>query len=259
MILAAVMVGQGTQANPGKGEDLRSIISDWVDTMHKSTEAEARWARDEVVLKANLEGLRAELSQIRSETKVVQNRLNSAGKVSVEKLEQKEEFDAARKALEEGLVPLEKEALDAVPLVPEFFRAESQKLSTAIETLEKQERRMKNPDDGKKPVTLNGRLSAVVTFLTEMERFNQARWIKDISQEVDGKEMSLKAVYFGLGAAYASNKSGSVAMVGRPGLEGWVFERILDPDHAMNAKTLIDVATESGVTEIVALPIQISE
>lgn len=235
-------------AGESESVQLRSLISEWVDTMRKSTDEESRWARDEVVLKANLEGLRAELQQIEQQAALVKARLNSASVEDQEKLSRKDAYDEARQALKRGLEPLEASARLALNLVPEFFMAESDKLQGAREALQKDS----------ESVSLNSRLSAVSTILTELERFHQARWIKDIAHTVEGQEMSLKAVYFGLGAAYGANDDGSVAVVGRPGSEGWSFERIDDPVMAERTRVLVEVATGSGVSSIVELPVAIT-
>ena len=237
-------------------EVLQETISKWVDTMQKITAEEARWSQAEVVLRANLQGLKSELTQIENQIAEVEKELSQADEASKEKLDLKADYESGRKALEEGLPPLELQALAAMKLFPEFFLRDTEKLGGYEVTLQKQQKSLSNPEE--KGPSLNSRLAAVTSILTELERFNNARWSTSYAYEIGGKTFDLDIVYFGLGQAYAVDRGGEMGVVRTLSQNGWQNTEITDPEMVGRLRTLVDVAKGEGTTEVVSVPVTLS-
>ena len=255
-LLAGLWPVCGLALEADEVEVLQSTISEWVDTMQKITAEEARWSQTEVVLKANLQGLKSELQQIEGQIAEVEKDLSQSDEASKEKVELKADYAAARDALEKGLPPLEKHALAVMKLFPEFFLRDNSNLVSYQATLEKQQKALVNPEE--KGPSPNARLAAVQSILTELERFNNARWVTSYAYEIDGKTFDLDIVYFGLGQAYAVDRAGDFGLIRTLTSDGWQNKEVSDKELAMKIRTLFNVANGDGTTEVVNVPVILS-
>ena len=243
--------------SPVRGQDaqtdtLRTTIAEWVSTMKKIQEEQARWSREKQILESNKEGLEQEIVDLELAIEAAKGRLASTGKEEQEDLDQKRQNDAAREALAVALTEAEVEARRVLPLLPEFLLKENPKLATAVDALEK----TVDFTEEQKSKDLGKRLSSVVMVLTEAEKFHAQSWVRDEEREVKGKPMLLTTIYFGLSAAFSADQQGTVALRGAPGKTGWSF-RPLPDENAERINDLIGVATAKGEIKFVDIPLEL--
>jgi hypothetical protein len=100
------------------------------------------------------------------------------------------------------------------------------------------------------------RLNNVVLILTEAEKFQARSWIRTEQRAVDGREMFVNTIYFGLSIAFAADELETVALRGSPDAGGWSFEK-LPASEAPRILELIDVAALKGEIKFVEVPLQL--
>ena len=181
-------------------------------------------------------------------------RLSKTDASSQEKLAQKKRYDEGREELREGLNGLEERISAVIPLLPEEL-ASQPKLEKAIV-----DHRNFVIRKDKEAIGLNSRLTAMLTILTEAEKFNQVVTpFSGKSAETGGQKILLDGIYFGLGMGFAANEEGTIAFRLVPGPEGWTEEELTDPGVIEDVRELIDVGNGSGETSLVTIPLQIGE
>ncbi|MCH1509063.1 MAG: hypothetical protein L7T84_07670, partial [Akkermansiaceae bacterium] len=112
----------------------------------------------------------------------------------------------------------------------------------------------------KEAIGLNSRLTAMLTILTEAEKFNQVVTpFSGKSAETGGQKILLDGIYFGLAMGFAANEYGTIAFRLVPGSEGWVEEELTDSEVIEDVRELIDVGNASGETRLVSVPLEIAE
>lgn len=237
--------------------ELRETIAQWMQSVDKSQELENRWTLEKSVLKDSIVGLKEMLAQSDADIAKVQARLATADEASQEKLNQQNKFNDAREVLRKGLAPVEAEVAKVVPLFPMFYvygEEGSPKLKGAIEALAKH--RNAEPDE-KELLGLNARIQPLMQILTEAERFHGKLWAVTHPLKVGDVEKQMNVIYFGLSVAYAVDDAGSVALEGRSGEAGWVFNEMRGAEIAQDVLTLYKAADGSGESQMVTLPLTV--
>lgn len=248
-LLAGPLHGQQSET-----ESLRATVGAWVETMQKVQEEQARWTREKQVLQANKEGLEQEIADLEESIASAKGRLDSAGKEEQEKLEQKRENDEARTELATALTAAEAEARAILPLLPEFLLRENTKLGAAVDSL-KASAELTEEQQGK---DLGKRLNAVVLVLTEAEKFQMQTWVRDEERKVNGEDMIVTTIYFGLSNAFSADQQGTVALRGMPGSSGWEFTALSEGDAPARILKLIEVASLKGEIDFVEIPLEVN-
>lgn len=232
---------------------LRTTIGKWIEMMRMVQEEQARWTRERQILEANREGLQQEIADLEETIEATMARIAAADEESREKLDKKRRYDAAREAMAKSLTVVEERVREVLPLLPGFYLSENTKLAAAAEDLKKSA----GLSEEEKKKGLTKRLSAVTTVLNEAEKLQQRAWVRDERREVDGENMIVTAIYFGLSTAFAADTAGTVALRGRPGPEGWEFEKISEPGAPEAVLDLIAVAEGSGEIKFVEVPVEL--
>lgn len=244
------LAGQSSQVEANK--KLRASIQKWIATMQNTTKTRKSWEEREQLLEESKLSLAAEIKDIEETISETQTRLKTAGKSSTEKLTEKRSFDAAREAFQKGLDQVETHISAVIPILPPELSAEP-KMAKAIQD---HKNFVAAEDKSKK---LNSRLTAMLTILNISEKFQQVvTTYADRIAKAGGKEVQIDKVYFGLAFGFAANKSGTVAFRLSPGSDGWTETPVDDPALASEIRQLIDVASGSGETRLVTLPLEIA-
>jgi len=247
------MSGRCEEAS-GPGESptavLRDTAAQLVQTMQKVQEERVRWNREKQILESTKEGLNREVSDLKQAIKSAEERIASTGKDEQEDLERKKQFDRARDTLRESLQLAEVEVRKVLPLLPEFLVRENAKLAPALDSL--------NESSGKGArENLGKRLQSITLLLAEAEKFQARLWVRGEERVIDGVNMLVTTIYFGLSVAFSTDQQGTVALRGYPGAEGWQFQTLDDEDAPARILDLIEVATLKGDIKFVEVPLEL--
>lgn len=219
-------------------EELRTTISEWVETMRKVQAEENDWERDKEVLQNYREGLEREIGDLKEQIASAKTRKEGADKESLDKVNERNRFAEAKDGLAVTVRRLEESLHAKLTLLPAPLRQES-RVSQMIEDLE---RDIKLPED-RRGENVSKRLLNIINLLTEAEKFQQTVHIRpELKKDSTGREFNMRVVYFGLAAAYAVNDDGSFALVGKPTADGWAFEE----NRALAAEIRRLIASTTG-------------
>lgn len=246
LILALPLSAQNAPVSPT--EELRTQVSEWVETMRKIQQEENDWSRDQEVLKNYKEGLEKEIADLKEQIASAKTRKDGSDKESLDKIAErdlyvkaKEDMTAITRSLEEGLV-------SKIPFFPEPLLKDP-KVAQGIEDLK---RDIQIPVE-KRGENVSKRLLNVVNLLGEAEKFQTLVHVRpELHRDSQGREFNVQAVYFGLAMAYAVNEDGTFALVGRPGPEGWKFEE--RQDLAPDIVKLLAATTGEADAAFINLP-----
>lgn len=250
--LTSLLSAQGESAKAN--ESLRASIQKWVAIMKETQEKRAEWRERKQILKQSKEALLADNIQMESEILAAFKRIANTDEASQEKLADKREYDEARESLRDGLNDLDAKISALIPLLPKEL-AERPKLEKEIVN----HRNFVIRQD-KEKLGLNARLTAMLTILTESEKFNQVVTpFTGRSAGEEGNRVLLDGIYFGLAMGFAANEAGTIAFQLRPGPDGWEEVPVTDPDLIEKVRALIDVGNAAGEVQLVDLPLEFTE
>lgn len=231
-------------------EELRVIVNEWVEAMRQIQQEENDWTRDQEVLTNYREGLGKEITDLKEKIAEAKTRKEGADSESLKQSAERDRFLTARDGMAKSVRSLEEKMAAKLPLIPAPLRAEP-KVSQSIEDLE---RALSLPED-KRDSDVSKRLQNLINLTTEIEKFQQTVVLRqEIHNVSGGREVNLEVLYFGLSAAYAVSKDGSLALVGTPDAkDGWKFtER---NDLAGTIRDLIDSTNGDRDPSFISLPI----
>lgn len=257
IVLGLALVGMAEGAERGVAEsskDLRATIQKWIAVMKETQETQQEWKRNKQILEDTREALGLEVEQLKSEIAAAEKRIATADSASAEKLERKRSYEAGREALRASLDRVEDRVSEVLPLLPEEL-ATAPKMEAAIAD----HRKFAAAEDSGE-LSLNKRLTAMLTILSEAEKFNQlVQVFSSRPREVDGEERLFDVLYFGSSLGYAVDQDGSLAFQLHPGPDGWKSQRIEGADEAKAVRELVDVANKSGETKLVRVPLELAD
>jgi hypothetical protein len=100
------------------------------------------------------------------------------------------------------------------------------------------------------------RMRSVITVLERCAQFNGAVTLSEEALSIEGSsEKVMEVLYWGLAQAYALDRSGKQAYIGRPGAQGWVWEA--HPEAVQKISAAIDVHRDTAEPRFVMLPVKI--
>lgn len=241
---------EGVQAN----QNLRANIQKWILVMKEIQAKKSGWQEQKQILRDSQSSLAAENAQMETEILAAFDRLNSQDETSKEKLAEKKKYDDSRQVLLDGLNDLDPRVSEIIPLLPKELASQSKVEKAIIDHQNFVVRKDKTK------LSLNARLTAALTILTEAEKFNQVVTpFTGRSAESGGQTVLLDGIYFGLAFGFAANEEGTVAIQLKPTPEGWSENEITDAETIKKIRELIDVGNASGPVNLVSLPLEIAE
>jgi hypothetical protein len=105
-------------------------------------------------------------------------------------------------------------------------------------------------------LSLGQRLMNVLGVLAQAEKFNGTATFVGETRAVEGQQVQVRTLYWGLSQAFYVDSQGRSAGVGVPGSAGWEFTN--DPELADEAGLLLDIYEGNVDTiDFVPLPVRI--
>ena len=103
---------------------------------------------------------------------------------------------------------------------------------------------------------LGQRLMNVLGVLAQAEKFNGTATFVGETRPVDGQQVQVRTLYWGLAQAFYVDAMGRTAGIGRPTADGWQFSN--EPDLADEARRLLDIYEGNvDAIEFVSLPVAV--
>jgi len=227
-------------------EATRETLTKWVETKQLISKEKSDWASGKDILEDRVRLAEAETTTVRDKLKEISAAVAEAQKKRDELAAQNDKLKATAEKSKAMVIAAEKKLRPLLPQLPEPLR---EKLKPIIARF---------PEDSEKSTaSMAERLQNVLGILDQASAFNSTvASVKELRTFPDGTRAEVTTVYLGLSQAYYTNREGTLAGIGHPGPDGWVWK----PDNANGKKILLAVhileGKEKGAT-FIDLPVKI--
>jgi hypothetical protein len=227
-------------------EATRETLTKWVETKQMISKEKSEWASGKDILEDRVRLAEAETATVRDKLKEISTAVAEAQKKRDELAAQNDKLKATAEKSKAMVIAAEKKLRPLLPQLPEPLR---EKLKPIIARF---------PEDSEKSTaSMAERLQNVLGILDQASAFNSTvASVKELRTFPDGTRAEVTTVYLGLSQAYYTNREGTLAGIGHPGPDGWVWK----PDNANGKKILLAVhileGKEKGAT-FIDLPVKI--
>jgi hypothetical protein len=227
-------------------EATRETLTKWVETKQLISKEKSEWASGKDILEDRVRLAEAETATVRDKLKEISAAVAEAQKKRDELAAQNDKLKATAEKSKAMVIAAEKKLRPLLPQLPEPLR---EKLKPIIARF---------PEDSEKSTaSMAERLQNVLGILDQASAFNSTvASVKELRTFPDGTRAEVTTVYLGLSQAYYTNREGTLAGIGHPGPDGWVWK----PDNANGKKILLAVhileGKEKGAT-FIDLPVKI--
>ena len=227
-------------------EATRETLTKWVETKQLISKEKSEWASGKDILEDRVRLAEAETTTVRDKLKEISVAVAEAQKKRDELAAQTDKLKATAEKSKAMVIAAEKKLRPLIPQLPEPLR---EKLKPIIARF---------PEDSEKSTaSMAERLQNVLGILDQASAFNSTvASVKELRTFPDGTRAEVTTVYLGLSQAYYTNREGTLAGIGHPGPDGWVWK----PDNANGKKILLAVhileGKEKGAT-FIDLPVKI--
>ena len=189
-----------------------AIFKEWITTERLISQESSNWEIEKNALGDLIELLEEEKQTIDEKLNSVEKE-NSAGEEERIKLaDQNEDLKSAILPVSETLEKLEAKILSLAPRFPSPLQDD---LSSFLNRIPKKDQKQTSS------ASVSQRLQAVVGALAKIDKFNSSIALDEKLLKVDGGEIKVSVLYFGLGIAYFSDETGSKAGYLLPSDSGW--------------------------------------
>ena len=227
-------------------EATRETLTKWVETKQLISKEKSDWASGKDILEDRVRLAEAETTTVRDKLKEISTAVAEAQKKRDELAAQTDKLKATAEKSKAMVIAAEKKLRPLLPQLPEPLR---EKLKPIIARF---------PEDSEKSTaSMAERLQNVLGILDQASAFNSTvASVKELRTFPDGTRAEVTTVYLGLSQAYYTNREGTLAGIGHPEPDGWVWK----PDNANGKKILLAVhileGKEKGAT-FIDLPVKI--
>ena len=227
-------------------EATRETLTKWVETKQLISKEKSEWASGKDILEDRVRLAEAETTTVRDKLKGISSAVAEAQNKRDELAAQNDKLKATAEKSKAMVIAAEKKLRPLLPQLPEPLR---EKLKPIIARF---------PEDSEKSTaSMAERLQNVLGILDQASAFNSTvASVKELRTFPDGTRAEVTTVYLGLSQAYYTNREGTLAGIGHPGPDGWVWKS----DNANGKKILLAVhileGKEKGAT-FIDLPVKI--
>ncbi|MFP4354502.1 MAG: DUF3450 family protein [Phycisphaerae bacterium] len=248
-ILAAAPVVQAQQEPNDPIGSTRAIIQEWNENQRIISKEKAEQKQAEQLLKQQIELLKLQLERKQKDTAEKREQVTKAQKEWEELQAENEKLKETTGGVEGEIRKLEKRALDVLSRMPEHVKTQR-----AVETLSQ---KIPTDEQGAAKIDLAVRFQNLIGTLSELQKSNRQIVLMPERRELtDGKTAEVTTIYLGLGQAWYVNGAATLAGVGRPGPDGWVWT--VRNDIARQVADAIAVHEGSLPATFVHLPVKVT-
>jgi len=245
--LTGLLPGQN-KAVASQINDTRTILEEWVRTETTISKETSDWQVDKRVLEDIAAVAERELKLLEEGIAKIRANQTEGEQAKDLLLQRRKELDQLVQRLETYLPQLESQLLEQMKFFPKPL----------LDTVALQASRIPKPGITP-PDKVPGfviRAQNIAVILRQADLFNSKITLdKPRLQLPDTKDKVYKVLYFGLGAAYFIDESGSIGGYGIPGQAGWVWTR--NDKISDQVKDAIQIFENKMPARFVQLPVQL--
>jgi Protein of unknown function (DUF3450) len=240
LLLVAASTGSLRSAESPTVDSVHRVAVEWSKLGEEKSRVEGEWARERELMRAAIPALQERLQLLEEKRTLTEEQTATARREAELEAQKSAVLVASLERTREHLRQASRELLQLrSSLPPRLSRAlELAFASLADEALGTAER-----------------MRAVITVLDRCAQFNGAITFSEEALTFDGTEKVVEVLYWGLAQAYALDRSGKRAFVGRPGSGGWTWEA--RPDAAQKIAAAIAVHRDEAEPGFVMMPAKI--
>ena len=227
-------------------DSTRETIAKWVETKQLISKEKSEWVSGKDILGERVRLAEAETISVKEKLKEIELAVAEAQKKRDELSAENEKLKATGEKVKTRIIALEKKLRPLLKMYPDPLK---EKLKPILSRF---------PEDSEKSTaSLAERLQNVLGLVDQANAFNSTiTSVKELRTFPDGSRAEVTTVYLGLAQAYYTNSEGTLAGVGHPGPDGWVWK----PENAQGKKILMAVHMLEGkekVATFIDLPVKI--
>ena len=223
-------------------KDTHKIIEEWIETKLIISEETAKWESEKAALTDLQDALSQEIEQLDKSLEMFQKEETT---IEEERSKLTARREAAQKSTRNIFDELEKLRSEIDSIFKILPTPLGNKLITFREKLEDQD------------LPLRKRLEIAVSILQSVHLFNRSVTMERIEFTLEGKSREFMVIYFGLGAAYFVNESGTIAGYGKSNDEGWEWTRM--DSLAPEVSNGVDLMKNRALPSFLELPLPAPE
>ena len=245
-VLVVIALGWTAQAVPQDSVDkVRATLEEWVETRRVISKEKQDWVLGREMLNERIELVHREIASLREKITLAEQSISDADKKRMELVDENDKLKEASETLRGIVAGLESRTAGLIQRLPDPIRERIKPLSKAL------------PEDPNKTErSLSQRFQNVIGILNEANKFNREITVtSEVRTLADGSVAEVAAVYVGLGQAYYTGANGTVAGVGRPSENGWIWEPANDAVDQI-ADAIAILKNEKGAS-FVTLPVKV--
>lgn len=252
LVVASLAFGDDPEESPDPAtasraeiERTREAMRLWVETRRTISQEKRDWRIGREVLQARIEVAKEEIESRRRDIADAESSITDSDRKRLELLEAKKGLEEDLSVLEEIIVGLENRTKAILPRLPDPLREKVRPIATMI------------PEDSENAeLALSKRYLNVTFVLNEIDKFNrEITQRSEIRDRPDGSQVEVTAVYVGLAQGFYLGRDATLAGIGRPGPDGWVWTE--DDAAAPAIAELVGILNNSKPAAYVGLPVTI--
>ncbi len=250
LLLAVMALGFSTDmavANETAAEirQARSSLEEWVETRRVISKEKRDLALSKEMLGERITLVQREIESLREKISEAEKSVAEADRKRETLIEENDQLKKASAALAHLLASLEQRTADLLGRLPEPIRERVRPLSQRI------------PKDSEETkLSMSERFQNVVGILNEINKFNREITVtSEVRKLPDGTSAEVTALYLGIGQAFYTGSSGTIAGVGRATETDWTWESA--NEAAEEIAGLVAILQNEQVASFVHVPVNI--
>lgn len=230
----------------GEPEAERDALKEWVRLQSVISAEANQWKAEKEILQDRIALFQAEKKRLRERIREAREGRDEVAEKRAEINAERETLKAVMATVEEPLATYEKRLLELYPTFPDPLQEEVRKLYQRI------------PKPGEtSDFAITERLQAVVGLLNFAEKFNTGVQREAEIRSIDGRQIEVETLYFGLAGAYFSDAQGKHAGVGMPAEDGWQWRET--PEAANAIVRMMGVYNGTREAAFSAVPVSVEK
>jgi hypothetical protein len=226
-------------------DGVRDTMGKWVETRRVISKERQEWVLGREMLDERIKLVEREIASLREKIDQARTNIDEADTKRAELTEDNDRLKSAGAWLTDVTTDLEARTAALNRQLPDPIRERIKPLSQRL------------PDDpNETKLSLSQRFQNVIGILNEINKFNRGIEVtSEVRTLADGSVAEVTALYVGLGQAYYTGANRTVAGVGRPGQDGWVWQP--SGDAAAAVADAVAILKNEQVASFVPLPITV--
>jgi hypothetical protein len=222
--------------------ETRNALREWVRIESEISSETHDWSAEKEILLDRIALLEAEEARLLEQIEEAESGLGEVDEKRTALNTEREAIKSVMAAIEEPLIRFEARIRELYKTFPEPLQEETHRLYDRI------------PEDpAATRLSVAERLQAVVGLLNFADKFNSGVQREVEIRTLDGQQVEVETLYFGLAGAFYTDAQGRHAGTGTPGPDGWQWQKT--PEAAGAIARLIAVYNGTREAEFSPVPV----